>query len=257
MNDNNEKDSIISSDNNDTDNNNDNAKDESREKQETEQIIKTGSVTAKRKDEAIHCISIIGQIEGHYVLDSSQKTTKYEHMIPLLVSVEESDEVDGLLIALNTMGGDVEAGLAIAEMIASMTKPTVSLVLGGGHSIGIPLAVSTNRSYIVPSATMTLHPVRTNGLVIGVPQSFYHFEKMQERILDFITGHSKADKETLYKLMMNTDEIANDVGSIIDGKKAAEIGLIDEVGGLSNALSWLRDRIRERKKPREGITDKG
>ncbi len=211
-----------------------------------EKILKTGTVSAGEGESCIHCISIIGQIEGHYILDQTQKATKYEQLLPLLFSVEESPDVQGLLVLLNTMGGDVEAGLAIAELIASMTKPTVSVVLGGGHSIGVPLAVCTDRSFIVPSATMTIHPVRTNGFVIGVPQSFYYFDKMQQRILDFITSHSNADKETLRSLMMDTDELANDVGSIIDGKRAVDIGLIDRLGGLGEAVAELKKMITDR-----------
>ena len=208
-----------------------------------EKILKTGTVSAGEGNSCIHCISIVGQIEGHYILDQTQKATKYEQLLPLLFSIEESPDIKGLLVLLNTMGGDVEAGLAIAELIASMTKPTVSVVLGGGHSIGVPLAVCTNRSFIVPSATMTIHPVRTNGFVIGVPQSFYYFDKMQERILDFITTHSNAEKETLRSLMMDTDELANDVGSIVDGKRAVEIGLIDRLGGLGDAVAELKRMI--------------
>lgn len=213
-----------------------------------ENILKTGTVSAGEGEAMIHCISIVGQIEGHYILDASQKATKYEQLLPLLFSLEESRDISGVLVLLNTMGGDVEAGLAIAELISSMTKPTVSLVLGGGHSIGVPLAVSCDRSFIVPSATMTIHPVRTNGFVIGVPQSFYYFDKMQERILDFITSHSNAQKETLRSLMMDTDELANDVGSIVDGKRAVEIGLIDRLGGLGNAISELKRMIKENDK---------
>ena len=207
-----------------------------------------GGVTVKNSGGSIHCLSIIGQIEGHYLLGDNQKTTKYEHMIPLLVAVEESEEIDGLLVVLNTMGGDVEAGLAISEMIASMKKPTVSLVLGGGHSIGVPLAVSASRSFIVPSATMTIHPVRTTGLVVGVAQSFYYFDRMQDRILGFIEKHSGASAESIRSLMMKTDEIATDMGSIIDGYEAVERGIIDEVGGLSDALGCLRRMIEENKK---------
>lgn len=216
------------------------------DKNDIEKILKTGTVSARDGDSVIHCISIVGQIEGHYILESTQKATKYEQLLPLLFSVEESRDVSGLLILLNTMGGDVEAGLAISELIASMTKPTVSVVLGGGHSIGVPLAVSADCSFIVPSATMTIHPVRTNGFVIGVPQSFYYFDKMQERILDFITTHSKANKETLRSLMMDTDELANDVGSIVDGKKAVEIGLIDRLGGLGDAVAELKRMIESK-----------
>jgi len=209
-----------------------------------EDIIKSGSVISRSGDETIHCLTIIGQIEGHYILPPEQKATKYEHIIPLLVSIEESDEVDGMLMVLNTMGGDVEAGLAIAEMVASMKKPTVSLVLGGGHSIGVPLAVSAKRSFIVPSATMTIHPVRMSGTVVGVPQTYYYFERMQDRIIRFITDHSHVSEAEFRRLLLRPDEIATDVGSIIDGSKAVEIGLVDQVGGLSDALAYLRGEIR-------------
>jgi len=212
-----------------------------------EEIEKSGAVVAKNGRESIHCLSIIGQIEGHYILPEGQKATKYEHLIPLLVSMEESDEIDGLLIVLNTMGGDVEAGLAIAEMIASMEKPTVSLVLGGGHSIGVPLATSAKRSFIVPSATMTIHPVRINGLVVGVPQTFHYFNEMQKRIIKFICDHSHAEPDQVRELMMRPDEIATDVGSIIDGDEAVKYGIIDRVGGLSDALEELRGMIQEKK----------
>ena len=213
------------------------------ESDQLEGIIKSGSVVTKNSRESIHTLSIIGQIEGHYLLPEAQKATKYEHIIPLLVAIEESDEIEGLLIVLNTMGGDVEAGLAIAEMIASMTKPTVSLVLGGGHSIGVPLATSAKRSFIVPSATMTVHPVRINGLVVGVPQTFRYFDEMQKRIVRFICDHSRASADKINELMMRPDEMATDVGSIIDGDEAVEYGIIDAVGGLSDALSALREMI--------------
>ena len=214
-----------------------------RESRFTEDMEKSGSALAKNSKEAIHCLTIIGQIEGHYILPDGQKATKYEHIIPLLVSIEEDETVDGVLIVLNTMGGDVEAGLAIAEMIASMTKPTVSLVLGGGHSIGVPLATSARKSFIVPSATMTVHPVRINGLVVGVPQTFRYFNEMQKRIIGFICAHSHADPEQIRELMMRPDELATDVGSIIDGDEAVRYGIIDEVGGLSDALAALRGMI--------------
>lgn len=216
-----------------------------------DEIFKSGAVVAKNSAESVYCLSVIGQIEGHYLLPDSQKATKYEHLIPLLMSVEESEEIDGLLVVLNTMGGDVEAGLALAELIASMSKPSVSLVLGGGHSIGVPLAVSAKRSFIVPSATMTIHPVRINGLVVGVPQSFRYFEDMQQRITRFICGHSRAEEATIRELMMRPDELATDVGSIVDGEEAVKYGIIDEVGGLSDALAALRRMIREQKKERE------
>ncbi|MBQ7646050.1 MAG: ATP-dependent Clp protease proteolytic subunit [Clostridia bacterium] len=197
----------------------------------------------KGDGEAIHALIIAGQIEGHYAAPADTKSTKYEQLIPTLVAVEESREIGGLLILLNTIGGDVEAGLAIAELISGMKKPTVSLVLGGSHSIGVPLAVSAKRSFIVPSATMTLHPVRINGLVIGVHQSFVYFEKMQERIIDFIVRNSKADKEELRKLIMKTDEMTTDIGSVLEGNEAVEKGLIDSVGSLSDALIALRSMI--------------
>ncbi|MBQ3483652.1 MAG: ATP-dependent Clp protease proteolytic subunit [Clostridia bacterium] len=205
-----------------------------------EDIFKSGGVRAGSEDHAIHCLSIIGQIEGHYLLGDGQKATKYEHLIPLLVSIEEDPHVEGLLVVLNTMGGDVEAGLALAEMIASMKKPTVSLVLGGGHSIGVPLAVAAKRSFIVPSATMTIHPVRINGLVLGVPQTYRYFHDMQQRIVDFICRNSRAKAEVLEELMMRPDMLSTDVGSIVDGKEAVEYGIIDEVGGLDAALAALR-----------------
>ena len=211
-----------------------------------DQIVELGSAETGKEGERIHCLSIIGQIEGHYLLGSEQKATKYEHLIPLLVSIEEDADVKGLLVVLNTMGGDVEAGLALAELIASMQKPTVSLVLGGGHSIGVPLAVSAKRSFIVPSATMTIHPVRTSGLVLGVPQSFRALRDMQKRISDFICRHSHIDAGKLEELMMRPDEMATDVGSVLDGREAVACGLIDEVGGLSSALAALR-KMGERK----------
>ena len=212
-----------------------------------EEINETGGVEAKGNGLNIHCLSIIGQIEGHYMLPEGQKATKYEHVIPMLVSIEQDDEIDGLLVLLNTMGGDVEAGLAIAEVIASMKKPTVSVVLGGGHSIGVPLAVASKRSFIVPSATMTIHPVRFNGLVVGVPQSFTYFQEMQKRIIDFICAHSRAKKEKIYELMMRPDMMATDVGSIIEGREAVEYGLIDSVGGLDKALAALEEMIKKGK----------
>lgn len=210
-------------------------------------IKETGSVQIRNGNRRIHTLVIAGQIEGHYELSSQNKTTKYEHVIPQLVEVEESDSIDGLLIILNTVGGDVEAGLAIAELISGMTKPTVSLVLGGGHSIGVPLAVCAKKSFIVPSATMTIHPVRTNGLVIGVPQSFTYFLKMQERITGFIVKNSKVTQECLNKLMLETDELASDIGSVIDGIRAVEIGLIDKVGSLGDALFALHKMIDKSK----------
>ncbi len=195
----------------------------------------------------IHCLTIIGQIEGHYMLSSQNKATKYEHVLPSLVAIEERDDIKGLLILLNTMGGDVEAGLAIAEMVAGMSKPTVSLVLGGGHSIGVPLAVCTSYSFIAPSATMTLHPVRMNGLVIGVPQTYSYFERMQERIIRFISDNSKISPERLRNLMTSTDSLATDIGTIIDGTEAVKEGIIDQIGGLKDALAKLRELIANQK----------
>lgn len=211
------------------------------------EIEKDGAVEVDIQNGRIHCLTIIGQIEGHYILGEREKATKYEHLIPLLVSIEESDEVDGLLIILNTMGGDVEAGLAISEMIASMKKPTVSLVLGGGHSIGVPLAVASNCSFIVPSATMTVHPVRINGTVIGSPQTYNYLRDMQNRIERFIISHSKITKNKLSSLMMKADEMATDIGSILEGDEAVAVGLIDKIGGLSEALSELRKLIDAQK----------
>ena len=213
----------------------------------TQQILEFGSSLIHSKRGAVHVLTIVGQIEGHQVLPPSSKSTQYEHVMPLLALVEESDEVDGLLVLLNTVGGDIEAGLGIAELIASMSKPTVSLVLGGGHSIGVPLAVSAKRSFIAPSAAMTIHPVRLNGLVIGVPQTFYYFERIQERITQFVTANSRVKREDFTRLMLQTGELAADVGSVIYGEEAVQLGLIDEIGGLSAALDCLHRMIRERK----------
>lgn len=210
---------------------------------ESSTIQDMASVTVEKNGKNIHCLTIIGQIEGHFILPSQTKTTKYEHVIPQLVAVEESSDIDGLLIILNTVGGDVEAGLAIAELIAGMKKPTVSLVLGGGHSIGVPLAVSANESFIVPSATMTIHPVRMNGLVVGVPQSFSYFEQMQNRIVGFVADNSNIKAERFTQLMMNTGEMVMDVGTVLDGKRAVNEGLIDHLGGLSDALDMLSKMI--------------
>ena len=192
---------------------------------------------------SIHCLTIVGQIEGHQLLPEDAKTTKYEHVLPLIAAIEESPDIKGLLILLNTMGGDVEAGLAIAELIAGMKKPTVSLVLGGGHSIGVPLAVAAKRSMIAPSAAMTIHPVRISGIVIGVPQTYNYFSRIQERIVSFVTDHSSISREKYISLMNNTDELANDVGSVIYGAEAVESGLIDSLGTLSDALSYLHNEI--------------
>lgn len=208
-----------------------------------EEILKLGEVTAGAPGQEFKCISVIGQIEGHYLLGENQKATKYEHLIPLLVEAEEDPDVKGILFVLNTMGGDVEAGLALAELIASMKKPTVSLVLGGGHSIGVPLAVAAKRSFIVPSATMTLHPVRINGVVIGAPQTYRSLSDMQNRIEAFICTHSDIPRETLRELMMKPDEMATDIGSVLEGEEAVRVGLIDALGGLCDALAALR-RLR-------------
>lgn len=211
-------------------------------------IADSGSVTTSKDDIIIQTLTVAGQIEGHYALSSQTKSTKYEHVLPQLVSIEESDEIDGLLILLNTVGGDVEAGLAISELICGMKKPTVSLVLGGGHSIGVPLAVAAKRSFIAPSATMTIHPVRMNGLVIGVPQAFTYFTRMQKRIVDFILRNSCVQESVLKKLMLETDELVADIGTVIDGNEAVNIGLIDRVGTLSDALCELKAMIRTQKK---------
>ena len=211
---------------------------------ENKEIKEFGTSSDGVKESGIQVLTIIGQIEGHYVSDQSQKTTKYEHIIPLLVAMEQREDVKGVLIILNTMGGDVEAGLGIAEMIASMTKPTVSLVIGGSHSIGVPLAVSSKHSFIVPSATMTIHPVRVNGLVVGAPQTYNYFADMQKRIVSFICRHSKATEETINEMMMRPDMLATDVGTILEGSEAVACGLIDEIGGLSDALKKLDEMIK-------------
>ena len=199
----------------------------------------SGIIPLNNDNESIYCLTIIGQIEGHYALESTQKATKYDHVIPTLVALEESERVSGILILINTLGGDVEAGLAIAEVISSLTKPTASVVLGGGHSIGVPLAVSAKRSFIVPSATMTIHPVRTTGLVLGVPQAFNYLEKMQNRIIDFIVTHSNIKEDHLRSLLTRTDVLVNDIGSILDGYEAQKCGLIDQVGGIKEAIEYL------------------
>lgn len=209
--------------------------------------FETGSITVEKGGHFIHCLTIIGQVEGHYILPSQNKTTKYEHVIPQLVAIEESKDIEGLLIILNTVGGDVEAGLAIAELLSTMKTPTASLVLGGGHSIGVPLAVSCQKSFIVPSATMTVHPVRLNGLVLGVPQTLSYFEKMQDRIVNFVESNSKISAEDFRSLMMKTGELVMDVGTVLDGEGAVNCGLIDELGGLSDALDFLNNIIEEGK----------
>ena len=215
--------------------------------QQREQTIEFGSSELKSPEGNIHCLTIIGQIEGHQVLPENTKTTKYEHVIPQLAAIEESGDIDGLLILINTVGGDIEAGLGIAELIASMSKPTVSLVLGGGHSIGVPLAVSAKRSFIAPSAAMTIHPVRLNGLVIAVSQTFNYFARIQERIIQFVTRNSRVKREDFTRLMLQTGELAADVGSVIYGEEAVRLGLIDEIGGLSDALACLHQMMDEQK----------
>lgn len=204
-----------------------------------ELIEKTGEVISQNAKHLIHCLTIIGQVEGHYVLPSQNKTTKYEHIIPALVAIEQDRSIEGLVIILNTVGGDVEAGLAIAELIAGMKTPTVSLVVGGGHSIGVPLAVSAKKSFIVPSASMTIHPVRMNGLVLGVPQTLSYFDKMQDRIVNFVTANSGITEDMFRSMMMQTGELTMDMGTVVDGEKAVEIGLIDSLGGLSDAIEAL------------------
>ena len=215
---------------------------ESNEQKKTDMVTELGSA----KTGSIYTLTIIGQVEGHQVLPETAKTTKYEHILPLLANIEESEEIDGLLLLLNTVGGDIEAGLAIAEMISGMRKPTVSLVLGGGHSIGIPLAVCTKHSFITPTASMTVHPVRMTGLVVGAPQTFRYFERIQEQIADFVTTNSRIDRETFLGYMMRTGELATDVGTIVYGKEAVQLGLIDELGGLSDALNCLHRMIGEK-----------
>ena len=220
---------------------------EQNEQRETDKLTELGADLTKSSHGNIYTLTIIGQVEGHQVLPENAKTTKYEHILPLLANIEESEEIDGLLLLLNTVGGDIEAGLAIAEMISGMRKPTVSLVLGGGHSIGIPLAVCTKHSFITPTASMTVHPVRMTGLVVGAPQTFRYFERIQEQIADFVTTNSRIDRETFLSYMMRTGEMATDVGSIVYGKEAVQLGLIDELGGLSDALNCLHRMIEVEK----------
>ena len=213
------------------------------EERRSEAIYHSGSVTTEGGRHKIHCLTIIGQIEGHYILPPQNKTTKYEHVIPQLVAVQEDPAIEGLLVLLNTVGGDVEAGLALAELIASISKPSAAVVLGGGHSIGIPLAVSAQRSFIVPTATMTVHPVRHSGMILGVPQTMRWFEQMQERITGFVAAHSGISEKRYTELMMRTGELVMDVGTVLDGRKAVREKLIDELGGLSDALAWLYREI--------------
>lgn len=204
---------------------------------------KTGETVCDNSKHVIHCLTIIGQVEGHYILPPQNKTTKYEHIMPSLVAIEQDRSIEGLVIILNTVGGDVEAGLAIAELIASMKTPTVSVVVGGGHSIGVPLAVSAKKSFIVPSATMTIHPVRMNGLVLGVPQTLSYFDKMQDRIVNFVTRNSNISEDRFRKLLLQTGELVMDVGTVIDGEEAVNSGIIDHLGGLSDAIDCLYELI--------------
>ena len=225
----------------------DGIKNAEQKKEEREQVVELGSDITKSSKGNIYTLTIIGQVEGHQVLPETAKTTKYEHVLPLLAGIEESDEIDGLLLLLNTVGGDIEAGLAIAEMIAGMKKPTVSLVVGGGHSIGIPLAVCTKKSFITPTASMTVHPVRMTGLVVGAPQTFRYFQRIQEQIADFVTANSGITKEQFEGYMMATGEMATDVGTILYGKEAVSSGLIDRLGGLNDALNCLHKMIEKQK----------
>lgn len=224
-----------------------NRNDAEMKKEERQQLIDLGADITNSSKGSIYTLTIIGQVEGHQVLPENVKTTKYEHVLPLLAGIEESDDIDGLLLLLNTVGGDIEAGLAIAEMIAGMKKPTVSLVLGGGHSIGIPLAVCTKKSFITPTASMTVHPVRMSGLVVGAPQTFRYFQRIQEQIADFVTENSHISRETFEHYMMATGEIATDVGTILYGKEAVAVGLIDKLGGLNDALGALHKMIEKQK----------
>ena len=226
----------------------DNKSNSDRKNEQQEQLIELGADISKGKQGTIYTLTIIGQIEGHQVAPDTVKTTKYEHILPLLAGIEESDEYDGLLLLLNTVGGDIEAGLAIAEMISGMKKPTVSLVLGGGHSIGIPLAVCTKKSFITPTASMTVHPVRMTGLVVGAPQTYRYFHRIQEQIAEFVTTNSRISKETFEQYMMATGEMATDVGTILYGKEAVESGLIDKLGGLKDALAALHKMIEKQNK---------
>ena len=212
---------------------------------EQEQIEDLGSIWRTRGKHAIHCLTVVGQVEGHVEAPQGQKTTKYEHVIPQLVAVQEDPGIEGLLVLLNTVGGDVEAGLALAELIASISKPSAAVVLGGGHSIGIPLAVSARRSFIVPTATMTIHPVRHSGMILGVPQTMRWFEQMQERITGFVAAHSGMTEKRYTELMLRTGELVMDVGTVLDGRKAVREKLIDQLGGISDALEWLYQEIEK------------
>ena len=219
--------------------------------EEQEQVREFGSALLEGRHGSIYTLTIIGQVEGHQLLPETVKTTKYEHVLPLLATIEESDDIDGLLILLNTVGGDIEAGLAIAEMIAGMKKPTVSLVLGGGHSIGIPLAVSAKRCMIAPTASMTIHPVRMTGVVVGAPQTYQYFNRIQEQIVDFVTANSRISREKFLKYMMATGEIATDVGSVVYGREAVQVGLVDQLGSVGDALAYLHQEISKVKAPAE------
>ena len=232
-------------DENEKDNDNNSESETEERLDQAELIEKTGEVVPHNAKHLIHCLTVIGQVDGHYVLRSQNKTTKYEHIIPALVAIEQDRSIEGLVIILNTVGGDVEAGLAIAELIAGMKTPTVSLVVGGGHSIGVPLAVSAKHSFIVPSATMTIHPVRMNGLVLGVPQTLSYFDKMQDRIVNFVTSNSNISEQDFRNLMLQTGELTMDMGTVVDGERAVELGLIDSLGGLSDAIDCLYSLIEE------------
>ena len=232
------------------------SEDNSDSSQRQQQLVDMGSATIKTERGTIHTLTIVGQVEGHQLLPPTAKTTKYEHVMPLLAALEESDEVDGLLVLLNTVGGDIEAGLGIAELISSMSKPTVSLVLGGGHSIGVPLAVAAKRSFIAESASMTIHPVRMNGLVLGIPQTLEYFQRMQDRITNFVTQNSNITKERFTSLSRNTQELVMDVGTVLDGPDAVEEGLIDSLGSLSDAIDCLEKMIDRGRKRKNGTPKK-
>ena len=234
-------------------NENETGKDENAGENQQPDITDNGVTASQNSEHLIHCLTVIGEIDGHYILPPQNKTTKYEHIIPALVAIEQDRTIEGLLIILNTVGGDVEAGLAIAELIAGMKTPTVSIVVGGGHSIGVPLAVCAKRSFIVPTATMTIHPVRMNGTVLGIPQTLSYFDRMQERITNFVTRNSRISAEHFRELMMKKDELVMDVGSVVDGETAVESGLIDRLGGLSDAIECLYSLIDEKN---AGGTDK-
>lgn len=238
----------IENNNDDKNNENDNSTPSQEHLDRQELIEKNGEVVAQNAKHLIHCLNVIGQVEGHYILPPQNKTTKYEHIIPALVAIEQDRSIEGLVIILNTVGGDVEAGLAIAELIAGMKTPTVSLVVGGGHSIGVPLAVSSKKSFIVPSATMTIHPVRMSGTVLGVPQTMSYFDKMQDRIISFVSRNSNMPPKRFRELMMNMGELTMDMGTVLDGEAAVSEGLIDSLGGLSDAIEALYELIETTEK---------